>query len=254
MGIGETIQKGFGATKKSMPLVLLLFGFGLVFNLVNLFLAPKNPDPDAPPSPLLVALGITFIFISIFFQAGSMAFVRDLVKTGKASLGNFSAGGGKYYLRLLMLGIVVSLIIGVFVLLAALAVAFLKDNLAPVGVVLAIFSGALGIYFVVMLFLSPYAAVVDEKGVGESIKISMKLVKKNVLTLLGVSAILIVIGFGIGVLLGAVLAGLAYAVKQEMVNQVVFAFLSSWVNAYLGVAVTAAFMSFYLSLSDRNNN
>ena len=78
--------------------------------------------------------------------------------------------------------------------------------------------------------------------------------KKNVLPLLGVSAILIVIGFGIGMLLGAVLAGLAYAVKQEIVNQVVFALLSSWVNAYLGVVVTAAFMSFYLSLPDRNNN
>ena len=254
MGIGESIQKGFGTAKKSMPLVTLLFVFGFIFNLVNVFLAPKNPDPNAAPSPALIVLGVVFIFVSIFFQAGSMGFVRDLIKNGKASMASFASGGGKYYLRLLMLGIVVSLIIGIFVLLAALAVAFLKDNLAPIGVVLAIFFGALGVYFVVMLFLSPYAAVVDEKTVGESIKLSMKLVKKNIGPLLGMSALLIVIGFGIGMLLGAVLAGLSYAVKQELASQVVFAVLSSFVNAYLGIVVTAAFMGFYLSLADRNNN
>ena len=254
MSIGESIQKGFSTTKKGMPLVGLLFVFGFIFNLVNVMMVPKTPEPNAAPSPALIVFGVIFIFLSIFFQAGSMGFVRDLIKTGKASLGSFTSAGGKYYLRLLMLGIVVSLIIGVFVLLAALAVAFLKDKLAPIGVVLAIFFGALGLYFVVMLFLSPYAAVVDEKRVGESIKLSTKLVKKNILTLLGLSAILIVIGFGIGMLLGAILAGISYVIKQEMVSQVVFAVLSSIVNAYLGVVVTAAFMNFYLSLADRNNN
>jgi hypothetical protein len=104
-----------------------------------------------------------------------------------------------------------------------------------------------------MLFLSPYAAVVDEKGVADSIKLSMKLVKKNILTLLGVSALLIVIGFGIGMVLGAILAGVSFVVKQQTVSQIIFAVLSSLVNSYLGVTVTAAFMSFYLSLSDRNN-
>ena len=182
-----------------------------------------------------------------------MGFVRDLIKTGSAKLSNFSAAGGKYYLRLLVLGIVVSLVIGVFVLLAALAVAFLKDKLAPLGILLAIFFGAFGIYFVILLFLAPYAAVLDEKGVGESIKLSTKLVKKNILTLLGLSALLILIGFSIGLVLGAILAGLTYLVKQEVASQVIFALLSSSVNAYLGVVVTAAFMNFYLSLPDRNN-
>ena len=253
MGIGESIKKGFGTAQKSMSLVGLLFVFGFIFNLVNVLMAPKPPEPNAAPPPALIILGVFFIFLSIFFQAGSMAFVRDLIKTGKASLSSFTSGGGKYYLRLLVLGIVVSLIIGVFVLLAALAVSFLKDNLAPLGVILAIFFGALGIYFVVMLFLSPYAAVVDDNGVGQSIKLSMKLVKKNILTLLGMSAILIVIGFGIGMVLGAVLAGISFLVKQEIVSQILFAVLSSLVNSYLGIVVTAAFMSFYLVLPDRNN-
>src|SRR5262249_55913885 len=101
----------------------------------------------------------------------------------------------------------------------------------------------------VMFFLSPYAAVVDEKGVVDSIKASMKLVKKNILPLLGISALLIVIGFAIGMLLGAILAGLTVVVKAENVNNIIFAVLSSFVNSFLGVAVTAAFMTFYLSLN-----
>ena len=257
MGIGEAIKKGFGAAKQSMSLVGLLFVFGFIFSLLNVFLAPPGATAPvaggAPPSPGLIVTGVVFIFLSIFFQAGSMGFIRDLIKTGSASLSNFTSAGGKYYVRLLLLGIVVSLVIGVFVLLAALAMGFLTGTMAPVGVVVAILFGALGLYFVILMFLAPYAAVIDEKGVGQAIKLSMKLVKKNILTLLGLSIVLILIGFGIGLVLGAILAGLSALVKQEMATQVAFALLSSVVNAYLGVVVTAAFMNFYLSLADRNN-
>lgn len=255
MNIGEAISKGFGTAKKSVSLVLLLFVFGFIFSLLNTFLNPQTAAgaEAAPPSPIMIVIGVVFIFLTIFIQAGSMGYVRDLLKSGNANLGSFTSSGGKYYLRLFLLGLVVSLVVGVFVLLAALSVAFLRDALAPVGVILAIFLGALGVYFVILLFLSPYAAVVDEKGVGESIKISMKLVKKNILTLLGMSVLLILIGFGIGMVLGAILAGISILIKTGMASQVVFALLSSLVNSFLGIVVTAAFMSFYLSLSDRNN-
>ena len=254
MGIAESISKGFGVAKKSMNLVLVLFIFGFIFSLANLFLAPPaTAGANQPPSPALVAVGLVFILLTIYFQGGSMAFVRDVVKNGAAAFGSFTSGGGKYYLRLLLLGLVVSLVIGVFVLLAALAVGFLKNNLAPLGVVLAVFFGALGIYFVVLLFLSPYAAVVDEKGVMESVKLSMKLVKRNILPLVAISLLLILIGFGVGLVLGAILAGVSLVVKAEMPTQVIFALLSSFVNSFLGVFVTGAFMNFYLALPDRNN-
>jgi hypothetical protein len=256
MGIGESIKKGFGTANKSTSLILLLFVFSLIFNLISVFMTPPQavaPATAPPPAPGLIVAGIIFIFMSIYFQAGSMGFLRDLLKSGSASLVNFSSTGSKYYVRLLLLGIVVSLVIAVFVLLAALATAFLTGNLAALGVALAIFFGALGLYFVIMLFLSPYVAVVDDKGVAESLKLSMKLVKKNVLPLLGVALLLILIGFGIGLILGVVLAGLSFLIKVGMVSQVVFAFFSSLMNAYLGVVVTAAFMAFYLALPDRNN-
>ena len=253
MGIGESIQKGFGVTKKSMGLILLLSVFGFIFNMIQQTQAPVAAEVDTPPSPLLIVTGIVFIFLTIFFQAGQMGYVLDKIKTGKAAFSNFMSAGGKFYLPILVLGLVVSLIIGVFVLLAALVVAMLQ-NVQVLSIPLAILFAALGIYFVVMLFLSPYAVVADGKTVKESIKLSMKLVKKNILPLLGVSAVLILIGFAIGLGLGAILAGVGALVKQEKISQVVFALLSSFVNAYLSLAVTAAFMHFYLALPERNNN
>ena len=253
MGIGESIKKGFGVANKSVPVVLVLFVLGFIFSIVNLKLTPQTQDPNASPSPVLIAVGIIFIFLTIFLQAGSMAYVRDRIKSGTATLGSFLASGGKYYLPILVLGIVVSLIIGVFVLLAALVVAMLQ-SIQVLSIPLAILFAALGIYFVVMLFLSPYAVVVDGKSVKQAIQLSMKLVKKNILALLGISALLILIGFGIGLGLGAILAGVGFLIKQESVSQIVFALLSSLVNAYLGMVVTAAFMNFYLALPDRNNN
>ena len=252
MGIREAIKKGFSVAQKNGSLIILLFVFSFVFNLINVFLTPANPAPNTPPPPALIASAAFFIFLSIYFQSGSMGFVRDLLKNGSATLANFKAAAGRYYLRLLVLGIVVSLIIGVFMLLAALAVGFLRDKLAVLGVILAILFGALGIYFVVLLFLSPYSVVADDKKTGEAIKLSTKLVKKNVLPLLGISLLLVLIGFGIGLALGGILAGTSFVVKNETATQIVFALLSSLVNSYLGVVVTAAFMSFYLSLPDRS--
>ena len=253
MGIGESIKKGFGTAKNSLPVILVLFVLGFVFNLVNLKFAPQTQDPNAGPSPVLIITGVIFVFLTVFLQAGSMGYVRDRLKTGSASLANFTAAGGKYYLPLLVLGLILSLIIGVFVLLAALAAALLQ-NLPVLSIPLAILCAALGVYFVVMFFLSPYAVVVDGKPVKQSLSVSMKLVKKNIGALLGMAVLLILIGFAIGLGLGAILAGIGALIKQESISQIVFALLSSLVNAYLGLVVTATFMSFYLALPDRNNN
>ena len=64
---------------------------------------------------------------------------------------------------------------------------------------------------------------------------------------------MILIGFGVGLVLGAILAGINLLVKAAQPTQIAFAVLSSVVNSYLGVLVSGAFMSFYLSLSERNN-
>ncbi len=255
MGIGEAVSKGIAVTKKSFGLIVILFIFGTIFNVLNVFLAPPPPVAGAtppPPSPVLMVVGAIFVLLTIYFQGGSMAYVRDVVKNGSAAMPNFLAGAGKYYVRLLLLGLVVALVVGVTMIVAALLAGLLGTISQAIAIPVTILLAALGIYFVVLLFLSPYAAVVDELGVGGAIKLSMKLVKKNILKLIGISLLMVVIGFGVGMVLGAILAGVSLALKAQMVTQVVYAVLSSLVNAVLGVLVTASFMNLYLSL-ERNN-
>ncbi len=245
--IGDSISKGFNIATKSLNLVLVLFVFGAIFNILSILWTPADLPAGALPPPQLIALGVIFIFLTVFLQAGSMGYVRDAIKTGAHSMASFAANGGRYYLRLFLLGLVVSLVIGVFVLLAALSANFLQ-GIPVLGVLLAILFAALGIYFVILFFFAPYAAVVDEKGVGESLKLSMKLVKKNIFPLIGMSLLLIAIGFGIGLVLGALFAGISLVIKSEQTAAMLFAVLSSFVNAMLGVFVTAAFMNYYLRL------
>ena len=253
MGVIESVSKGFAVTKKSFGLIFLLFVFSAIFNVLNVVLSPAAaPNSSVPPSPAMVAVGVVFLFLTIYFQAGSMAYVRDSVKTGSAALPNFLAGG-KYYIKLFLLGLVIAAVVGVTVLLGALAAGLLGAISPFLGVPVTILVAAFGLYLVVMLFLSPYAVVVDEKGVRAALKTSMGLVKKNILVLLGITLLMVAIGFGVGMVLGAILAGISALLKAPMATQIAFAVLSSLVNSVLGVLVTAAFTVFYLSLPERNN-
>ncbi len=257
MGVGEAVSKGFTVARKSLSLVTLLSVFGFIFNLLNIYFGPPpavgTPAEAPPPSPAMMVIGLVFVLLTIYFQGGSLAFIRDSVKTGSAKLSDFFAGAGKYYLKLFLLGLIVTAVLAVTILAAAL-VAGLLGGIGPwVAAPVTILIAALGIYFVVLLFFSPYAVVVEEKGVGAAIKQSMQLVKKNVLSLLGISVLMVLIGFGIGLALGALLAGVSIAFKAPMATQIIFALLSSIVNAFLGVLVTGSFMNLYLSLPERNN-
>jgi hypothetical protein len=247
MGVIDSIKKGFGVATHSMSLVLLLFAFGAVFGVVNVSLSGQlqgTTPPTNQASVMAIIVGIVFVLISIFMQAGSMGYVRDRLKTGKANLSGFAAAGGKYYLRLLLIGFLISAVIGLFVLIGALLVTFLQT----VGTVLAVILGIVGLYVVLLMFLAPYGVVVDEKGAISSIKQSMRLVTQNILKVAGIGIILILIAFGFGLLIGVLLGLLSVAV-QGAASQIIFAVVNSFLNAFLGVFVTGSFMAFYLAIA-----
>lgn len=251
MKIGESVKAGFKVAGGSMNLVLALFVFGAFWNLINVFLTPKLETPTPQTSALAIAVGLVFIFASIFVQAGSLGYVRDKMKLGAAKLSDFMSAGSKYYLRLLLLGLFIALVVGFFVLIAALAVALLAATLNALGIAIAVTVGVIGVYVAMLMFLAPYFIVVADQKIIASVKQSMAMVKKNLLVILGIILILIVIGFIFGITLGAVFALLSTAIPQTTA-QIIFAVMSSFINAYLGLVVTGSFMNFYLSASNNN--
>ena len=183
MGIVDAIKKGFGVASKNLVLVAVLFVFNLIWNIINVAIMPPGalPAPGAgaaapaaiPPEVAMTSFVFSMVFVlaSIFMQGGSLGVVRDYIKEGKTKLSQFASYGLKYYLRLVGLGIIIILIVLVIAAIAALVVAATAplNNVivTSVATIIAIVVGLVGIYFVVLLVMAPYAMVSDEVSVVE---------------------------------------------------------------------------------------
>ena len=264
MGMLEAIKKGFGVASKNLALVFVLFIFNLVWNMVNMAVMPAGtmPAPGAgaatapaiPPEAALatLAFSILFVLVSIFMQGGSLGVVRDYIKEGKMKLSQFASYGLKYYLRLLGLGLIIILFIFIIAVIAALIVAVtapLNNVIATViASIVAIAIGLVGIYFVILLVMSPYTMVSDEIGVIEAMKRSMRVAKKSFWKILLLLILLVLIAIGIGVLLGVV-TGLLTVALPAKIGQIIIGVVNSLFNGYFGIVMMASFMALYMALA-----
>lgn len=266
MSILEAIKKGFGTASKNLILVIILFIFNLIWNVANVAIMPAGALPapgaiPATPSPIppqaavaAFAFGFLFILISIFIQGGSLGVVRDYIKEGRGRLAKFASYGAKYYLRLLGLGVLIILIVLVIAAIAALIiVATLPLNNVVITVIASVIAAAIGlagIYFVILLVMSPYSMICEEIGIIESLKRSMRVTKKAFWKVLLLLVLLVLIAIGIGVLLG-ILIGLSTLAMPAKAGQMAIAVVNSIFNGYFGIVMMAAFMSFYLALAGK---
>ena len=263
MGIVNAIKKGFSVASKNLVLVAVLFVFNLIWNVINVVIMPVGalpaPGSDAaavPAIPPEVAMtsfvfSIVFVLVSIFMQGGSLGVVRDYIKEGKMKLSQFASYGLKYYLRLLGLGIIIILIVLVIAAIAALIVAATApiNNVVvtSVAAIIAIAIGIVGIYFVVLLVMAPYAMISDEVSIIEAMKRSMRVVRKSFWKVLLLLALLILIAIGIGVLLGVATGLLTVALPLKL-GQIIVAVVNSLFNGYFGIVMMASFMAIYMAL------
>lgn len=252
MGVMEVIKKGFGIAAKCLGLVLVLIAFNFIFNIASIPLAVA-PGAAVTPQVTMTALILSavFVLVSIFLQGASLGLVRDQIKTGKAALSNFASYGAKYYLRLLGLGALVVAIIGIIAVVAALLIAAtipLKNTAVTVVMsVIAIIVGAIGLYWIFLLILTPYSIVCEEAGVIDAMKKSMKTVRRSIGKVVLVLVVLVLISLGIGFLVGF-LTGLISAALPVRVGQVLIGIVNSIINGYLGVVMMASFMGLYLAI------
>jgi len=257
MGIFEAIKKGFGVSLKALPLVVVLFVFNLIWNLINI---PLTPAPGTTPTPQATMIAfiasVIFILTSIFVQSGSLALVRDQLKQGAMKLGSFASYGSKFYVRLFLINLLLILIIFVAALIAGVTVAAagaVKNAVLTVAAtVIAVIVGLIAIYYLLLLAMSPYVLVCEELGAVESLKRSFRVVKRSLLKVLGLIIVVLLITLGIGLLAGF-LSGAATAFLPARVGQVIVAIVSSAVNGYLGIVMMGAFIAYYLGLVAQDN-
>lgn len=265
MRIVDVIKKGFGIASKNMPLILILFIFNLIWNMVNIAILPQGAVPTPGTTPItatpqaippqnavaVLIASIIFILVSIFMQGGSLGVIRDYIKEGRMKLGSFASYGLKYYLRLIGLGIIIILLVVIIALIAALIIAAtspLNNIVATViASIIAIVIGLVGIYFVLLLVMSPYSLICDDVGIIESMKRSMAVVRKAFWRILLLLVLLILIAVGIGVLIGIITGLLTVAIPAKA-GQIIIGIVNSVFNGYLGVVMMAAFMVYYLAL------
>lgn len=254
MGIIESIRKGFGIALKCLGLVAVLFVFNLVGNLATLPFTPAdNTNVSARAIAPLMIVSVLFVILSIFVQGGSLGLVRDVVKGGKADLVAMPKYGVKFFVRLLLLGLIVlSLVVGLALAIALLVSLTSGLNNPVISGIVLIISLALAIasalYFFIPCILSPYAIVCDEAGAVGAIKKAIETGRKpfvKVFKLLGLVVLLVLIALGVGFLVG-LLVGLVSAVLPANASRILMIIVSSAVNSYLGVVATGAFMVYYL--------
>lgn len=256
MGIGASLKKGFGTAAQSVPVIFVMFVIGFIFNVINIYIAPQNALGAAPggpaqaPTPAVLAAGFVFMLVTVYMQGASLGYIRDKFKDSSAKLSNFFAAGAKNYVKILLLSILVALIIGFFVLIAALLVSLLGPKAQVVSVILALLTASVGIYVLILFFLAPYIMIADNKGVIAALKESAHLVRQNILKVIGIAVTLVALGFSVGLILGVLIAAISVAIKG-IAAQLIFGFLSSIVNAYLGFLVSASFMALYYGLSHK---
>lgn len=260
MEIIGSIGKGFNVAAKSLWLIIALFVFNLLGSIASLPFA--TVAPDATPSPQLTAgamiFSVLFILISIFVQGGTLGLIKDVIKEGKMDLASMPKYGMKYYLRLLGLGVLIVLIIAIVALAAGLLIAITApiNNAVVTTIAIIISIGiavAVGLLFFLPFTLSPYAIVCEEIGVVDSMKRAIEVARKpfiRVLSLLGLIVLLVAIALAVGFIIGFVV-GLITAFLPAALGRGVMMVVTSAINGYIGVVITASFMAFYMGLTKR---
>jgi len=267
MGVLEIIKRGFAIVHRNIKLFVVLAIFNIISTLARIPFLPATPTAPAaapaaapalagvpvvptPTSGALIALNLVFGFIGILVFGGILGYVKEFIQTQKSTLVNFIKHGIKFYLRILGIWILITLIAGIFGIVVALplALAFNMKILVVtvLAVAIALIAGAIGVYIFILLFLSPYVLVVDDIGPVEALKKSANFVRKSLLKMLGLFAGLMLISIGLGFLIGLV-TGIASLPFEGAGAKLMMGIVGGVFNAYINVLLPACFLLFYMS-------
>ena len=267
MGVTDSVNKGFTIAKSNFSLsfvliLLYLAYFGVNFALNTFSGLPKQPQDAStlPPGELFrqmsvgMAIGLIGLIIQNYIQAGLVGHVGNTIRNGQQPLSVFFTSAKKFALKLFAQALVIMGLILVVFLIAVILMGIIGAASQPAGLIVGLPLMGIAIYLSLLLFYSSYILVLENKGLLESMKLSVGFVRRNLLSLLGLILIFIVLFLiplvllgGFVVLIQGPLKGVA-AIAVSVVAIPLFIFIL----AFYGIAVTGAVISFYLGRSSHS--
>jgi hypothetical protein len=250
MGILDAVKKGFGDTTKLMNVVLIFFVFNVIVGLVSLPMT--NPENVGNPQVVAASVitSIIFFLAFIFLQGGALGMVKDQLKTGSASLGQFANYGKKFYLRILGLLLIYILIaIGVILILSLISAGLLLlgDNVFIRSIVAVIVTvAAVGV--ITLLIYPIYSIVSEDVGPVTALKRGVSAAKGNFLRTLGLFMVLLLVMLVISLIIGF-FVGLVTIPLGENASRIILAIVNAAVQSYVPIVMMVAFMSMYLAVA-----
>ena len=184
----------------------------MLFQVPQLLLQAVNP---IIASVVSLVLSLVFIFIIPFFQAGIIG-MADEALDGRTSLDRFLTDGKSNYISILvayLLLVAVNFVIGIIAFFVAIfgGFALFSDSAGGVGLavlaVIGVIVAILGLAYLLLIFFIQFygqAIVLDDLGALDGIKHSVSVVRRNLVSTLGYSVLVGVLGGVAGLVFGGV--------------------------------------------------
>ena len=239
----DSVKKAFTLGQKALKLFYAVACFNVVANLINVLIipAPVNNEMTMARSVLVIIITLLISLAAIFVTGGSVAYVKELIKTGATELAAFLENAKKYFLPLLaitLIIVVVFLIIGlIFTVITGLMPGVLKGLTAVLMI-------AVFVVLSVFLIMAPYIMISGDVGVADAIRGSVLFARNNFLKILGIMAIMFAIALVI-MIVASLLTGILSFILRPL-SRIITAVIMAVVNAIMAILVHIAYMDFYL--------
>lgn len=257
--IKASLKNGFEVVRKSFPLASLLIAYNIISVLFTTF-AISNPAQSgqnfASLHPLTLAIFGVMSLIFFYTSAGTIGYVRDIIKLGQPRLSTFFSSGCKYFFRILCLYLaffllfmaIIAILSFVFFVIYFLA-GLTTQNAAPtpwttlIAVLFGALLGIVGICLTFCMLYAPTIVVVDESKVFAAIKRSTTTVCRSMRKAFALAGLLLLFSF---ILWG--LTTLSGTLISEPPLQVASVVIIGGLGGVVPIYLSAVIMSVYLRL------
>ena len=264
MKIFQAIVSGTKVTTRNLQLILWLTIFQVVSGVLTMVLAPgvATVGPEQNPFALIPwwfwIWVLIVLFVGVFVQSGVLTYLKEATRSGTSNWNQFLEGAKKFFLRILLFGLLfLAAIVIAAVLVATISgmfgLLFGGGSETAGGTVAVIFSILLGIgIFVGSVFLvfSPMAIVVGDEKLFVGVVKSVQLVTKYFWRSLGLYALLVIFIFLANLVVSIVVNGLfGILIRNLTVLSYVVTVINAPFIAYFTTIFTASLISYYMSSS-----